>query len=239
MQLIDMHCHVLPGIDDGPQFMKTSCRMLHMFQQQGGRAVIATPHSSMKYSSTPDQIRNLCGKVEKRFFGMSGYEMKIYPGQEIFYRDSLFQELEAGTLLTMAESSYVLVEFLPDTAYSLVQSAARQFVGSGYRMILAHAERYPCIRKKEYMEELQHLGVYVQLNARTVGGNWYDSSVRWCRKMLKERKVHFISSDMHNTKERKPEFGNALEWMQKHLEESYIEELCWKNTMKLINDQKI
>lgn len=239
MQLLDMHCHVLPGIDDGANSMKMSCKMLHMFQRQGGQAVIATPHSSMKFSSTPEEIRNLCGKAEKRFYGLSGYAMRIYPGQEIFYRDSVIKELEEGKLLTLADSAYVLVEFLPETAYSVIAKAARQFAGSGYWMILAHAERYSCIRKEKYLDELLHLGVYIQINARTVGGNWYDSSTRWCRKVLKERKAHFISSDMHNTRERKPEFSRALEWMQKNLKETYTEEICWKNTRKLIDNQKI
>lgn len=239
MQIIDVHCHVLPGVDDGASSMDESCRMLEKAYRQGVRAVIATPHSSMRHRGDVDAIRSLYKTVEKEFSARMGEKFWIYPGQEVFYRDSLFEELDAGKILTLADSSYVLVEFLPETSYSMIRDAARRFHGSGYRMILAHAERYSNIRDEEHMEELMHQGVYIQINARTIGGKWYDSSTRWSRKMLGYEWVHLIASDMHNTQERSPEYKDALEWMKKHLDHEYIQEVCWKNAEKIIMNQKI
>ena len=239
MQIIDMHCHVLPTIDDGSRSTKMSCEMLNLFQQQGGVAVIATPHGSMKFNSPPEVIRGLCRKLERRFEGRSGKAVQIFPGQEIFYRESIFELLNEGKLLTMADSVYVLVEFLPSAAWSEIRHAARQFAGSGYRMILAHAERYTCLRKEERVEELLRLGVYIQLTVRSISGKWFGRTALWCRKLLKERYVHFISSDMHNVRERKPEYAKALEWMKENLDKEYIEEICWKNAVCMIKNQKI
>lgn len=239
MQMIDMHCHVLSGIDDGAASLEMSCEMLHLAWKQGVRAVIATPHDSLTYRCEPEQIRSLCRKTEQKYYRLYGNKVAVYPGQEVFYRDSVIQELQEGKLLTMADSSYVLVEFLPGTPFSAIFTAARMFRSSGYRMILAHAERYHCIRSENYLEQLLNTGVYIQLNARTIGGKWFDEDTRWCRKLLKEGKVHFVASDMHNLDSRKPEFQKAAEWMQRHLDERYVEAICWQNTVNVINDKKV
>lgn len=239
MQIIDVHCHVLPGIDDGAVSLDMSSAMLDKAYRQGVRAVIATPHSSMRHRSDVDKIRKLCQTVGKAFSEKLGETFYVFPGQEVFCRDSLFEELDEGKILTLAESSYVLVEFLPEAPYSMIRDTARRFHGSGYRMILAHAERYSQLRNEEHMEELVHQGVFIQLNAHTISGKWYDKSTRWCRKMLQYEWVHFLASDMHNMDNRSPQYLAAVEWMDKHLEHEYVQNVCWKNAEKVINDQKV
>lgn len=239
MQIIDVHCHVLPDVDDGASSLETSCQMLGMAYKQGVRAVIATPHNSMRHHCAAAEIRNRCKDVENAFSEKIGDKFFVYSGQEIFFRDRLFEELDAGKLLTLADSSYVLIEFLPETSYAMIRDVVRRFHGSGYRMILAHAERYSNIHRDEYIEELIHQGVYIQINARTIGGKWYDSSTRWSRKMLQYEWVHLLASDMHNTSGRKPEYKAAVEWMQKHLDPEYVQDVVWNNAVKILNNQKI
>lgn len=239
MQIIDIHCHILPEMDDGAKSMEMAEKMLSMAYGQGVGALIATPHHSRYFPTEAERIRSMCRDVEQKICKLLGAKMRIYPGQELLYRDSLLQELEDGKLLTLADSRYVLVEFMPETTYSVIYSAARRFALSGYRMVVAHVERCEAFRDEEHLEELGQIGVYFQINVHSLTGKWYNSTARWCRKMLKEKWIHFIASDMHNEDSRKPCFDMVQQWMEKHLEQEYIEDISWRNAWKLINDQKI
>lgn len=239
MQIIDIHCHVLPELDDGAQNMDMAEEMLNMAYEQGVGAVIATAHSSRHFQTQPEEIRRKCAEVEKRIRQGKAQEFRVYPGQEIFFREDIFRELEDGTVMTLADSRYVLVEFMPNTPYSVIYSAARRFALSGYRMVMAHIERYECLRNVDHVEELQKMGVYFQINVHNVAGRWYNKNSRWCKKMLMEQRIHFIASDMHNADSRKPQFDTAKLWMESHLNQEYIEEISWQNAWRLINNQKI
>lgn len=239
MQIIDIHCHVIPELDDGAQSMDMAERMLEMAYEQGVGAVIATAHSSRRFRTEPEEIRRRCAEVEAQIQRRKAQNFRVYPGQEVFFREDMFRELENGTIMTLADSRYVLVEFMPDTPYSVIYGAARRFALSGYRMIMAHIERYECLRNAENIDELRKMGIYFQINVHSLMGKWYNRTSRWCKKMLSEQQIHFIASDMHNTDSRRPRFDAAKQWMENHLEKEYIEDISWRNAWRLINNQKI
>lgn len=240
MKKIDVHCHVLPGLDDGAQRMEESIQMLKMAKKQNICAVIATPHYSHHFkNSDPQAIRELCRTLEEKAQQEVDPHFRVFPGQEIFSSEEILDRLEQKRISTMAGSSYVLIEFHPSVPYSDIFRTVQNLLYHQYRPILAHAERYTVLRKNDKMEELIQLGVYIQLNYRSVGGKWYDEKTRWCRKMLKEGKVHLLGTDMHNTKTRCPDTRGADVWMDKHLESSYIKEISYRNPIKIIKDEKI
>lgn len=134
----------------------------------------------------------------------------------------------------MVDSSYILVEFMPWTPYSEIYRAVRNLTTKGYVPIVAHIERYPALREKGRVDELIETGARMQMNYRPVGGKWYAETTRWCRKMLKENKIHFLSTDMHNMKARKPDTKEADAWMEKHLDRIYMRAVCYKNAQEII-----
>lgn len=239
MEIFDIHTHILPGIDDGASDRAMAVQMLSLAYEQGVRTLIATPHASMRYHTSADRVRELCSALEQEFRTVSGQEIRIFPGQEIFYRNDVIDSLADGKLMTMADSSYVLMEFMPGEDYSAIYHAARNLSLNGYRMVLAHAERYKTLRTEEHLDELLHLGVYIQMNVCSAAGSWFDRDVRWCRKILKEQKVHFIGSDMHNLSGRRPAYSQTVQWMQKHLDSDYIQEICYGNAVRMIKNERI
>ena len=240
MKKIDVHCHVLPGLDDGAQDIKESIQMLKIAKRQKICAVIATPHYSHHFqNSDPQAIREMCRTLELKARQEVDPRFRVYPGQEIFNSEEILERLGQKKVSTMAGSSYVLIEFHPSVAYSEIFRTVQNLLLHQYRPILAHAERYTVLRGNDKMEELIELGAYIQLNYRSVGGKWYDEKTRWCRKMLKEGKVHFLGTDMHNTKTRCPDTLRAAIWMAQHLEPSYIKEISYGNPIKIIKDEKI
>lgn len=240
MRKIDMHCHILPGLDDGAASLSASIQMIKIAKEQNIKALIATPHYSNQFQNDdPEKIKRLCSTLEQKIQEEVDSRFKIFPGQEIFNSEDIVEKLKRGKALTMAGSDYVLVEFLPSVPYSSIFRTTQTLVLNQYMPILAHVERYSVLREKGRIEELQEMGAYMQMNYRSVVGRWYDEKTRWCRKMLKEGNIHFLGTDMHNTRSRSPDTMEADLWLDKHLEASYIEELTYENPRKIIKHEKI
>lgn len=237
--IIDIHSHILPGLDDGASSMEESLEMIQAAYQQGVRQIIATPHYSSRFrDAVPEKVRELCGTLEEAA-RQKDMKIRIHPGQEIMYTDEAADLLREGRILTMAGSRYVLVEFFPSVAWSSMQQAVRKLLVNGYVPVIAHAERYLCLRENDRTEELRDQGVLFQINYRSVGGSWHDRTARWCRKMLKEKKADFLGTDMHNMGSRSPSTQSAVKWMEAHLTRLGMRKVMYGNALKMIADEKI
>lgn len=238
-KIIDTHSHILPGIDDGAGSWKEALCMLKTAQAQGIRRVIATPHWGGPFGYTdPVQIRELCFTLQEKA-RRHNISVKIYQGQEVMYTEEAADRIANGEILTLADSRYVLAEFYQGIGYSGIFRAVQRFTQSGYSPIIAHAERYEALKDIERLEELRKQGAYIQLNFRAIGGKWHDFTTRWCRKALKEGFVHFVGTDMHNMRTRKPETESAVVWMEKHLEPDYVKKLFLKNPEKILRNERL
>ena len=142
MGYIDIHCHVLPGVDDGSSNMDETVEMLKIAASQGISDMIVTPHYKQGRVGTPKEvIDRMITEVEK-YAALSGISIKLHPGTEIFYNSSLEEKLESGWLATMNGTEHVLVEFSPSDNFQYIRNAIDDLMGLGYRPILAHVERY-------------------------------------------------------------------------------------------------
>ncbi len=239
MELTDIHSHILPGLDDGAKNQQESLSLVRMAYEQGITHFIATPHYSPQFHNcSPALIRERCLALEEEAKNKIASEIRIYPGQEIYWEDGALEKLDAGELLTMADSSYVLIEFMPQESYRRIYQSLRTLRLEGYLPILAHAERYGELRKKS-LDELVDTGVLIQMNYGSVGSRMFDRDERWCRKQLKEGLIHFLGTDMHSTDRRPPATEKALTWMQSHLEEDEITLLCREHGEQIIMNQSI
>ena len=214
--------------------------MLKMAKKQNICAVVATPHYSNHFrNDKPEVIRELCRTLEQKARKEVDPHFRIFSGQENLASEDILELLDKRKVLTLAGSSYVLMEFLPSTPYSNIFRTVQSLLLNQYQPILAHVERYDVLREKGRIEELIEIGATIQMNYRPIGGRWYDETTRWCRKMLKEGNVHLLGTDMHNTKARSPETADAAAWMEKHLDPSYVQEISYRNPLKIIKHEKI
>ena len=134
--VVDIHTHVLPGIDDGAEKMALSYRMLRRSYKQGVRKVIATPHYvAYHWRTKPQQIQELMEKLAARV-RKAMPDLELYRGQEIQYFEGMVEMLREGKLLTLAGSRYVLTEFLPTSSWSQIERAVRELTMAGYLPVL-------------------------------------------------------------------------------------------------------
>lgn len=240
MDKIDIHSHIIYGVDDGSKDIEESIAMLKMLVNQGFSAVVATPHYSRRYrNDEPKKLIDKAYALQQAVREEIGPDFQIYLGQEIFYSDDVVDLLDEGKLLTYVGGNHLLIEFHPSTPYSTITNAVKRLFMKGYRPVIAHIERYEALRTDGRVEDLIEMGALTQMNYGEVGAHWYNQDTRWCRRILKEQKVNFLATDMHNIGDRKPDTQAAIHWMEKSLDNNYIEAICSGNAKKLLNHQKI
>lgn len=216
MGLIDIHTHILFGVDDGAKTIGDSMGILDEEREQGVDKVILTPHYGPKFGH-PD-----AAMLRERYLELSERakqyypELSLYLGSELYYQQSTVSDLDNGKALTMNDTRYVLVEFGITDSYSYIYRAIQDLSYAGYIPIIAHAERYEAVfGHVERVEELTDLGAYIQLNAESLIGGFFDKRASFCKKLIKEDLMHFLGSDCHDLRERRPDMAKAAEVLLK------------------------
>ena len=235
-RIIDVHAHILPGVDDGARDMDEALKMLKCAASQGIRAVIATPHCSRRrgVSGLESLLDALQESIRKEY-----PDFALYPGQETYYHEELAECLNQGKALTMAGSRYVLVEFDPGVSYEYLFRGIRSLLYAGYFPVLAHVERYGCLYHEERFAELNDAGCVYQMNYNSLEGRWTDRRVRWCRKQVRSGRISFLGTDMHRMDFRPPGIKGAEKWMKSRGEDRLWEEMTCRNPMRLLSGGRI
>lgn len=240
MNIADMHCHILPGVDDGSRNMEQTLAMLKIAYDEGVRIIIATPHYHIGRMMADAKVVNerICQVkdiVAEKFPGL-----EIYGGQEIYYYSEAMDVLAEGKANTMAGSRYILMEYSVDESYDVISSSIYEAMTHGYVPIIAHIERYGCLMDRyDRVQELVESGAYLQVNASSVCGDNGRSIRHFIKKLLKKRLIHFVSSDAHSNRTRAPRFEQAASVLKKVCPPDYMVQLLWDNAVRVINDEEI
>ena len=234
--IIDIHTHILPGIDDGSRDWDESRRMLEAAYQQGTRCIIATPHYSRR--GLPPQIYDLAERLSEEA-GRIAPDFKTGLGQEIYFHEGLVENLKQGKALTLENTRYVLVEFDPQVSYHSLYQAVRKMTMARYIPVIAHVERYFCLREGDGVEELIQCGCRLQMNYSSLEGNGiWNRDVRLCRRQVAEGRIHMLGTDMHRMDYRKPDMEESLRWLEKHMGEHEVRALVSSNADKILQKRK-
>lgn len=237
-QYIDIHSHILPGVDDGSQNMETTIQMIDIAYRQGVRTMIATPHYYPGHVRRPKEyleevFRETLAAVNEKYS-----DFALYLGNEIYYREEVVEKLQNNRICTLAGTKYVLLEFMPSAQFSLLCSAVRRCLENGFDPVLAHIERYQCLWKNEKnIEELIRMGAYMQINAENFVGGLFAPMKRYCLKLIKDGLVHFIGSDCHNTQDRSPNIELAANYLREKLDADTYRKIMTDNPGRLLQGQ--
>lgn len=232
---VDVHCHILPEVDDGAENMREALAMLRMEYRQGVRTILLTPHYRRGFFETSrDTILEQFEKLKKEAVSES-IGIKLYLGCEFFRQKNMLSFLKNEKLFCISETRYVLLEFLPDDSEDMIWQYSEELILGGYQPIIAHAERYKAIKNRELRRRLLELGVYIQVNAGSIIGYNGWSTKRLCAKLLKEGRVHFVGSDAHHTTGRVPCIGECADYLKKKIGEKETQRLLSLNPEIMLN----
>ena len=238
---VDMHCHILPAVDDGSKDMDMSLQMARIASANGIKTIIVTPHYNAAHGSvSPDGIRKRVDLLQKHC-SEEGLGISFYPGNELFYDSSLPEKLSKGEVLTLADSRYCLVEFNPMDDYRYIFDGLRALIYEGFRPILAHCERYACLLKQfSFVEEILDQRVLLQVNAASVEPKLFQPMPKFVNKLLHQEYVSFVATDAHRAEgSRSPNIESAVSYLKRKYDARYIRRILAENALSLIRDEEV
>lgn len=207
--MIDLHSHILPGVDDGSKDVEMSRKMLEILSHQGVTAVVATPH----FYAASDSPEAFLRRREEGFARLGDTPIPVLPGAEVAYFDGMSRS-DILPRFCLGDSRLLLVE-MPWGAWSsrMVREVCELTVQQGVLPVLAHVNRYRESFMK-YASTLAEQGVLFQWNAEAFV-NWRTR--RWALGQMKAGNVHFLGSDCHNLTTRPPQMADAAKYIAKKL----------------------
>ncbi|MBR3229959.1 MAG: hypothetical protein IKF91_03935 [Bacilli bacterium] len=234
--MIDIHSHLLYGIDDGSKSIEDSVDIIEELSKVGYTDIILTPHyiSHTKYNSPRDNnlilLNNLRSLLSDR-----NIEVNLYLGNEIYINHHIGDLLDDGKISSLNDSKYLLIELPMNGEYDYMD-VFEDLIYDGYKVILAHPERYHAFQRDfDKIYELEEIGVYFQCNIESILGSYGRSAIKMVKRMFKEKKVSFLATDIHHKKKDYGKFDKAKKKIGKYLSSSEIDDLLIKNPSKIIN----
>ncbi len=211
---IDIHCHLLPGVDDGPATLALSLDMARQLADGGVAHVFATPHHicGTAWSHPADDIR-LQVKDLQAAVDQHNIALNVLSGMEIALHHHLMQEFERTELLPLGASNLYLLEPPFHQFNENLLDVVFSFKKSGKDVILAHPERIPFFQKNTaQLLQLTDQGILVQANIGSLLGEFGKASKKTARYLVKHDALHFVASDSHSPENRNP--PNRDQWLQ-------------------------
>lgn len=202
--MIDIHHHIVYGVDDGPQTVEDSMSMLRLAARSGVRHIVATSHAmpsmlpfpSHQYNERLCHLQELCKRDMLPMF--------LHPGSEVLYSEVALRQLEQARLPTLAGSRYVLLEFGVLQSAQEIIAGLRRTANAGFYPILAHAERYRALldSPSSLMTAREQFTLLLQMNASVFIRRITRKQRRFAETLIKNAMLDFIASDAHNTTSR-------------------------------------
>jgi protein-tyrosine phosphatase len=208
--VIDLHCHVLPGIDDGPQTFEQSLQMARKASAAGIRTIVATPHVSWDYPNDAATIARLVRALNTRLAD-EGIALEVRPGAEIAV--TRISDLDAGEIdaLSLGGGPWLLVEPPFVTTVLGLDTLFHGLLQGGRRIVLAHPERCPAFQRDHpALHRLVDAGVACSITAGSLVGRFGGEVRRQAVEFVREGLVHNVASDAHDDRGRPPGLADEL-----------------------------
>ncbi|MDW7773071.1 MAG: CpsB/CapC family capsule biosynthesis tyrosine phosphatase [Desulfobulbaceae bacterium] len=240
---IDIHSHILPGLDDGPENMEQCVEAARRYRAIGMDCVIATPHwfNFTGWSSSPEQIIRKAAEVEQAL-KEAGAVLKILPGMEIGFTDRLEQDFQESRLLPLGASGFYLIEFPLMVAFmkpeQLILPLMRRQKKT--RVILAHPER--CIAfldNDASLRVMEAKGVLVQMNISSILGGFGKQIQQTAVRLLRKGLVHFLATDSHASGRRMPPDINEWDMLREYIGGPAVVQACSINPRRLLAGESV
>lgn len=220
--MIDIHCHILSGMDDGASDLQESVAMAKQAYKDGIRHIIATPHFCRSFMVKPN-IQKSKIKELKQVLKKEGIPITITPGNEVRLEsaDYIYEHEAAGNFLYLdREKRFILLEQRWSAYQPQTEEVCRWFLARGTTPIIPHPERHAFFRNQpELLYRLMELGVWTQVTVDSLLGKNGVEAAEFSRHMLRNQQVHVLATDAHNTK-RKPNLSKGIRFVRKFVGEN-------------------
>ena len=243
---VDIHSHILPGLDDGAQSMEEAMKLLRLDWEEGIRAVFATPHYGIENGYAPTcndtwfGINALMHEAKKAVPGM-----RIRFGTEWYCSDNIVERIRNHEAWPMMDSDWYLVEFMEwgnqTEPAEVMLRRLKDLQDNHIKTILAHPERYKAIQQDwNLAKRICDMDVLLQVNAYDLYLNPKDETRNLAQWMAKEEMISFIGSDMHGLPpKRPPKMKEGIRWLYENVDDEYANDIVRRNAERYLNVERL
>ena len=238
--MIDIHLHILPGVDDGPKTMEQTLQLARALVQEGIHTAIATPHYNDEFPQRPAaEIRECVGEVQQEL-DRHAIPLRLFAGHEVLISPALLEDVQAGRVATLNGGRYLLLElwnsmWLPDTERIIFALRA-----VGIIPVLAHVERYRAIQQDHgRLKALLQQGVIAQITASSLVGLQGRTIRRCAEALLKEGLIQCIASDAHGLHTRPPRVVEGLQCAVRMLGRERVHQMVETYPAAILNSTSV
>jgi protein-tyrosine phosphatase len=227
---VDIHCHLIPQIDDGSKSWDETLAMARMAVDDGISTIVVTPHQLGAYAHNDgDDIRFRTAQLQQ-FLRQHDVPLDVLPGADVRIEADMIAKLRQGSVLSLGDHRrHVLLE-LPHELYFPLEPILDELEAVGMLGILSHPERNQgLLSEPRLIEPLVDRGCWMQVTAGSLLGTFGPSSLQMSQWLLKQGLVHFIATDAHGSKQRRPLMGRAFQRIAELVDEETALELCCRN----------
>ena len=237
---VDLHCHCLPGVDDGPRTLDDAVALCRMLVRDGITDVIATPHQLGRFdgSNWAEDVRRAVADLRETLV-RERVPLSVYPGAEVRIDERIPRLLGDDRALTLADRREFLLIELP-TAMAVGAAAVTGLIGAWPTVVLAHAERYDVMRRDPAKaEEWVEAGIALQVNAASLLPDAPEACREVALMWLDQGWVSLVATDAHSTGARRPRMTEAIEFVEAEYGADVARKICLENPARVLGLESI
>lgn len=240
--MIDIHSHILYGIDDGAPDIDESIAIIRNLKKVGFDTIVATPHyiENTEYITGNKRKKEILNKLKKGL-DISEIDVEICLGNEIYLSEEILKKIEAKQISPMNGGNYLLIELPLVEKYKHALDMLTNIKCKGYNIILAHPERYYLFQENpEKIEEYLDAGILLQGNIGSLDGRYGRKAKKLFKQLLKKRQYFALATDIHRSNSKIfQNFEKLKKKIIKLTDEKYFNELVMENPKKIVENKKI
>ncbi|MGL4797440.1 MAG: tyrosine-protein phosphatase [Paraclostridium sp.] len=238
--MIDIHCHILPNVDDGSESLEESIKMAKLAESEGITKIVNTSHYHIDFKYTMGkQLKEEVNKFNE-ILKNNDIKIEIILGNEIYYTNDFIEKFNELDFFSINKSKYILIEFSPINFPKDIKDVIYEIKIRGFVPILAHVERYTHIQEDiNIIFDCIKEGALIQMNASSIIGKNGKIVESTSKKLLDCNMVHFIATDAHSSTRRRPLMKDTYKYILKNYGNETANRLFEKNAMLAINNEVI
>ncbi len=238
--MIDIHCHILPEVDDGSRSLNESIEMAMIAKEQGIKKIVNTSHyhPEFRYKKGEELLKEL--EDFNNVLKENMIDIEVLIGNEIYYTKDLIKEIDDLDFYTLNNSRYILIELPPTNFPKDLCSIVGELKEKGYIPVLAHVERYIEVQENpELIYEAINAGAVIQVNSHSILGRSGKELQKTCDLLLNRNMVHVVGTDAHRSRRRTPIFSDAYEYVSQKYSKDMADDLFINNNNSIINNEEL
>lgn len=241
-EMHDLHCHILPELDDGAQSMEETLTMARLAAKCGTKCIVCTPHCRADDPLLAERLNLIEDYTHhaNRMLRQESVSLQLLTGMELLCLYPPRRILQEGNFLTLAGTNYLLIEFPFDAQPELIVQSAIAVNQAGLFPVIAHPERYECVQQNpQLIQNWFRRGWVIQVNRGSVAGSFGTAPQLAAKWMLLRGLAHVVASDAHSPYSRTPNLLPGYIWVKNNCSEAFAKLLFHTNPLRILNNYPI